>query len=162
MYLDNLYMAVHLTFKKYKKQLVEKMSKKVSGFLRVKNEGIFIERCIESCIDALDELIIVFNDCTDNSEDEINKMVAKYPHKIKSYKYPHHVLGMYITKEEFDMAKNLPEGDPALFSTYSNFALQKITSEYAVKIDADQVYFTEELKSWCDFLRECKPQKKNI
>lgn len=33
-------MAVHLTFKKYKKQLVEKMSKKVSGFLRVKNEGI--------------------------------------------------------------------------------------------------------------------------
>ena len=155
-------MAVHLTFKKYKKQLVEKMSKKVSGFLRVKNEGIFIERCIESCIDALDELIIVFNDCTDNSEDEINKMVAKYPHKIKSYKYPHHVLGMYITKEEFDMAKNLPEGDPALFSTYSNFALQKITSEYAVKIDADQVYFTEELKSWCDFLRECKPQKKTF
>lgn len=138
------------------------MSKRVSGFLRVKNEGIFIERCVESCIDALDELIIVFNDCTDNSEDEINKMVAKYPHKIKSFKYPHHVLGMYITKEEFDVAKNLPEGDPALFSTYSNFALQKITSEYAVKIDADQVYFTEQLKSWCDFLRECRPQKRTF
>ncbi len=138
------------------------MSKRVSGFLRVKNEGIFIERCVESCIDALDELIIVFNDCTDNSEDEINKMVAKYPHKIKSFKYPHHVLGMYITKEEFDVAKNLPEGDPALLSTYSNFALQKITSEYAVKIDADQVYFTEQLKSWCDFLRECRPQKRTF
>ena len=84
------------------------MSKKVAGILRVKNEGIFIERCIESCIDALDELIIVFNDCTDNSEKEIDKMVARYPHKIKSYKYPYHVLGMYITKEEFDVAKNLP------------------------------------------------------
>lgn len=138
------------------------MSKKVSGFLRVKNEGIFIERCVESCIDALDELIIVYNDCTDNSEEEIDRMVAKYPHKIRSYKYPHHVLGMYITKEEFDVAKDLPEGDPALFSTYSNFALQKITSEYAVKIDADQVYFTEQLKSWCDFLRECKPQKRTF
>lgn len=138
------------------------MSKKVSGFLRVKNEGIFIERCVESCINALDELIIVYNDCTDNSEEEIDRMVAKYPHKIRSYKYPHHVLGMYITKEEFDVAKDLPEGDPALFSTYSNFALQKITSEYAVKIDADQVYFTEQLKSWCDFLRECKPQKRTF
>lgn len=138
------------------------MSKKVAGILRVKNEGIFIERCIESCIDALDELIIVFNDCTDNSEKEIDKMVARYPHKIKSYKYPYHVLGMYITKEEFDVAKNLPEGDPALFSTYSNFALQKITSEYAVKIDADQVYFTEHLKSWCDFLRECGPRKRTF
>lgn len=134
-------------------------NKKVSGFLRVKNEGIFIERCIESCIDALDELIVVYNDCTDNSADEINKMVAKYPDKIKCYEYPHHVLGMYITKEEFDVAKNLPEGSPALFSTYSNFALQKITSEYAVKIDADQVYFTENLKSWCDFLRKCTPRK---
>lgn len=138
------------------------MSKKVSGFLRVKNEGIFIERCVESCIDALDELIIVYNDCTDNSEEEINRMVAKYPHKIRSYKYPHHVLGMYITKEEFDVAKDLPEGHPALFSTYSNFALQKITSEYAVKIDADQVYFTEHLKSWCDFLRGCRPRKRTF
>lgn len=138
------------------------MSKKVSGFLRVKNEGIFIERCVESCIDALDELIIVFNDCTDNSEEEINKMVAKYPHKIRSYKYPYHILSICNTKEEFDVAKNLPEGDPALLSSYNNFALQKITSEYAVKIDADQVYFTKQLKTWCDFLRECEPQKRTF
>lgn len=32
---------------------------KVAGIMRVKNDGMFIERCIESCIDALDELIVV-------------------------------------------------------------------------------------------------------
>ena len=52
-----------------------KMEKKrVAGIMRVKNDGMFIEACIESCIDALDELIVVHNDCTDNSVDEIEKL----------------------------------------------------------------------------------------
>ena len=59
------------------------MMNKVAGILRVKNDGMFIERCIESCIDALDELIVVYNDCTDNSVAEIDKMVARYSNKVK-------------------------------------------------------------------------------
>ena len=51
---------------------------RVAGIMRVKNDGMFIERCIESCIDALDELIVVHNDCTDNSVEEIEKMREKY------------------------------------------------------------------------------------
>lgn len=66
---------------------------------------------------------------------------------------------MNITKEEYEMAKDLPEDSPKLLSTYNNFALSKVTTEYALKIDADQVYFTEHLKQWCDFLRDCEPQK---
>lgn len=41
------------------------MKKTIAGIMRVKNEGSFVKDCIESCIDALDELIIVYNDCTD-------------------------------------------------------------------------------------------------
>lgn len=66
---------------------------------------------------------------------------------------------MNITKEEFEIAKDLPEDSPNLLCTYSNFALSKVTSQYALKIDADQVYFTDQLKNWCDFVRECSPQK---
>lgn len=138
------------------------MSKKVAGILRVKNDGVFVEKCVESCIDALDELVILYNDCSDNSAEEIRKMTAKYPHKIKSYEYPHRIYGMYITKEEFDIAKAFPEGHPSLLSTYCNYALSMVTSDYALKIDADQVYFAEQLKSWCNFLRECEPRKKTI
>lgn len=46
---------------------------RVTGIMRVRNEGVFIKNCVESCIDALDELIIVYNDCTDNSVEEIKK-----------------------------------------------------------------------------------------
>lgn len=127
--------------------------------MRVKNDGMFIERCIESCIDALDELIVVHNDCTDNSVEEIEKMREKYPDKIKRYEYPHRVMGVGLTKEEYQFVKDLPEGSPYLLSTYCNFALSKVTTPYALKIDADQVYFTETLKEWCDFIRNCEPQK---
>lgn len=132
---------------------------KVAGIMRVKNDGMFIERCIESCIDALDELIVVHNDCTDNSVEEIEKMREKYPDKIKRYEYPHRVMGVGLTKEEYQFVKDLPEGSPHLLSTYCNFALSKVTTSYALKIDADQVYFTDTLREWCDFIRSCEPQK---
>lgn len=133
--------------------------KRVAGIMRVKNEGPFIEKCIESCIDALDELVIVHNDCTDNSVEEIEKMAAKYPEKIRYYAYPFEVRAFNLTREEFDEVRNFPEDDPHLFSSYSNFALSKVTADYAVKIDSDQVYFTKKLKEWCDFMRNCEPMR---
>lgn len=132
---------------------------RVAGIMRVKNDGMFIEKCIESCIDALDELIVVHNDCTDNSVEEIEKMRKKYPDKIRRYEYPHKVYGVNLTREEYAMVQAMPEGSPHLLSSYCNFALSKVTAEYALKIDADQVYFTDTLKYWCDFMRNCAPQK---
>lgn len=142
--------------------MIEIPKNKVSGIMRVKNDGMFIEKCIESCIDALDELIVVHNDCTDNSVEEIEKMRAKYPDKIKRYEYPHKILGLGLTREEYDMAKSLPDDSPNVLWTYCNFALSKVTSQYALKIDADQVYFTNTLKYWCDFMRNCEPQRVNV
>lgn len=65
---------------------------RVAGIMRVKNEGTFVKNCVESCIDALDELIIVYNDCTDNSVEEIMKIATKYPGKIRYYEYPYEVV----------------------------------------------------------------------
>ena len=33
----------------------------VSGFMRVKNDAEFLHVCVESCLSALDELVIVLN-----------------------------------------------------------------------------------------------------
>ena len=134
------------------------MRKRVAGIMRVKNDGVFVRACIESCIDALDELIVVHNDCTDNSVEEIEKMVVKYPAKVRRYAYPYEVWAFQLSKEKFDEVKNLPEDNPHLLSSYYNFALSKVTADYAMKIDADQVYFTEKLKEWCDFIRNCEPE----
>lgn len=132
---------------------------KVAGILRVKNDAAFIERCVESCIAALDELIIVYNDCSDNSAEEIEKMRRIYPDKIKVYEYLPKVYGANLDYSTFEMAKQLPDDSPHLLCNYYNFALDKVTCEYAMKIDADQIYFTDELKRWCDFVRNIMPMK---
>ena len=132
----------------------ENLKPGISGIMRVKNDGCFIEACVESCIDALDELIIVWNDCTDNSADEIEKMRQRYQNKIKTYEYKYKVYSVGLTKEEFEYAKSLPKDSPNLLCNYYNFALSKVTYQYALKIDADQIYFTDKLKVWCDAYRE--------
>lgn len=125
----------------------------VSGIMRVKNDAEFIEASVESCISALDELIIVFNDCSDNSPEIIENVRQKYPDKIKTYEYEYKVYSTNLTKEEYEYAKSLPLDSPHLLCNYYNFALSKVTYQYAMKIDADQIYFTHKLKYWCDVYR---------
>lgn len=122
----------------------------LSGIMRVKNEALFIEDCIDSCIDALDELIIVYNDCTDETPAIVEKKRRQYPDKIKVYPYNYHILATNLTKEEFESAMGLPDDSPLLFCSYCNFALSKVKYKYAMLIDADQLYFADEIKVWRD------------
>lgn len=128
----------------------------VSGIMRVKNDSEFINTAVESCISALDELIIVYNDCSDNSPDIIETIKQKYPLKIKVYEYIPKIYSVNLTKEEYEKVKNLPPDSEHLLCNYYNFALSKVSYRYALKIDADQFYFTDELKEWCDIYRNSK------
>lgn len=125
----------------------------VSGIMRVKNDAEFVEMCIDSCIDALDELVIVYNECSDNTPALIEKKRLQYPDKIKVYEYKYKVYAVNLSKEEYEYVLGLPDDSPHLLSNYYNFALSKVSYKYAVKIDADQLYFTSQLKKWCDICR---------
>ena len=48
--------------------------------------------CIDSCIDALDELVIVHHDCTDDTPQILRSKQKQYPDKIKIYEYQPYVL----------------------------------------------------------------------
>lgn len=125
----------------------------VSGIMRIKNDAQFIEASVASCISALDELIIVWNDCSDKSAEVIKEMSKRYPDKIRAFEYTPKIYSINLTREEYEYAKSLPNDSPHLLSNYYNFALSKIKYEFALKIDADQIYFTEKLKKWCDIYR---------
>lgn len=139
----------------------DKLLPGVSGIMRVKNDALFIEPSVKSCINALDELIIVWNDCSDNSAEVIERMRSRYPDKIKAYEYKHKVYSVKLTKEEYEYVKALPEDSPFLLCNYYNFALSKVTRKYAMKIDADQVYYPQKLAYWCDVYRGI-PRNKSI
>lgn len=125
----------------------------LTGLLRVKNDGEFLERCILSCIEALDELIIVWNDCSDNSAQEIDRLSKLYPDKIKAFEYPYKIYALGLSHEEFQYADSLPEDSPNLLCNYYNYCLSKVSYQYAIKIDADQIYNTEKLKSYQDLIK---------
>lgn len=133
----------------------------ISGILRVKNDAEFLDTCIESCIDALDELIIVYNGCTDNSTCIIAQKAKKYSSKIQSFEYEPYIFYNYLENDTFRSALKLPADSIHLFSTYSNYALSKVTYQYALIIDSDQIYFTEKLKKICNAYRNTAKQKIN-
>lgn len=125
-------------------------NKGLSGIIRAKNEGRFLSACIDSCINSLDELIVVYNDCSDDTEIVLAEKVKQYPGKLKVYPFNNHILSHNLSKEEFEYAISLPEDSVRLHSTQCNYALSKVTYQYAMKIDPDQIYFADEIKKWRD------------
>lgn len=125
----------------------------VSGMMRVKNDAEFIEQCIKSCISALDELIIVYNDCSDSSPEIIRAMQNKYPDKIKIYEYVPDILSFNLTPEQYQLYNEGKIDKINTLANYYNYALSKTTRKYVLKIDADQIYFTERLNYICDIYR---------
>lgn len=132
----------------------KELKKGVSGLMRVRDDAEFVGASIDSCIDALDELIIVYNDCTDDTPNIVREKAKQYPEKIRVYEYPYKVYAINLTKEEYDYITNESLDSPHRLCNYYNFALSKVKYEYAMKIDADQIYFTEKLKYWCDTYRQ--------
>ena len=122
----------------------------LSGLMRVKNEAQTLAQSIDSCIEALDELIITYNDSTDGSVQIIDQKRLQYPNKIIVIPYPYHVIGVGASDEEYEFGKTLPIGHPQLLATYYNNALQYVNYKYVMKIDADQIYFSIDIKELRD------------
>ena len=130
----------------------------VSGMLRVKNDAEFIEQCVESCLPALDELIITYNDCSDNSPDIIHELCKKYPEKIKAFHFTPHIHAWNLSPEEAEQIMNGNIPPENTLAGYYNYTLSKTSHEFVMKIDTDQIYFTKKLKAVCDLYRhESKP-----
>lgn len=132
----------------------------VSGMMRVKNDAEFIDAAIESCIDALDELVIVYNDCSDNSPEIIKSLAQKYPSKIRYYEYKPKILSHNLSEIDYQSYLDGRINPLNTLANYYNYALSKTTYKYVMKIDADQIYFSEKLNYTLNLYR--KKQKKTI
>lgn len=131
----------------------------VSGLMRVKDEARWVAQSIDSCIDALDELIICYQESTDKTAEIVELKRRQYPDKIQTFFYAPPVYAHNLSKEDFQYAVGLPENSVHLLSNYYNYTLLKAKYRYAVKIDADQIYFSDRLKRLCDAYRNESQQE---
>lgn len=134
----------------------QKRKRGVSGILRVRNDAEFLEASIDSCIDALDELIIVYNDCTDESPSIIARKASEYKGKIRYFEYKPKIYANNLNFDEYEYIKSQPKDSIHLLSNYYNYALSKVQYEFVIKIDADQIYVSYRLKELCDAYRTSK------
>ena len=107
----------------------------ISAFMRIKNGEDYLKATILSIINQVDEIICVFNDCNDNTENILVELENEYS-KIKVYKY---IPQVYVMNSEKYLETE--ENSVHSFSYYSNFALSKTTKKYCIKIDDDELFF---------------------
>ena len=106
----------------------------ISAYMRIKNEEQFIRLAIESHLPFYDEIIAVYNDCTDNTEEILLELQAQHPDKIKVFHYLPKVHPVR-TKEHAQMPDDSVHG----MANYYNYALSKTTYNTATKLDADHL-----------------------
>ena len=108
-------------------QLTKERPLGVTGILRCQNSADFLDACIESCIEGLDELIAVYHNCTDETANILKRKQSKYPYKIKIFEYQPYIYPIDLTDEQFQETMNLPKDSIHLLSGYTNYAISKVT-----------------------------------
>lgn len=120
--------------------------KTITAYLRLHNEEKTILSCLDSIYNIFDSILILYSDITDNSLDLINKYFKSNKINIVRYKYSVLPQGSKQYKTNTYQQENS-------LAAYYQYGLQFIESDYWIKIDADQIYFTDRLKIYFDEIK---------
>jgi hypothetical protein len=125
----------------------------ISGFMRLKNEELYLDAAIASHIEFLDELILVFNNCTDSTPEICRKWEANYPDKVKVYEYAPYVYPVGTVE-----SRTLPADDIGTLANFYNYSLSKTTRTIAIKIDGDHIAVPN---VFCEAAKQARSLKNN-
>lgn len=114
----------------------------ISAMMRIRNGEDFLKISILSIIDQVDEIICVFNNSSDKTEEILLSLEKQYPEKIKIYKY---IPVVYPPNSQGHI--NTPEQSVQSLAYYYNFALSKTSKKYVFKFDDDHLKFKNILPS---------------
>ncbi len=124
----------------------------ISGFMRLKNEAEFLDRAVETHIGGLDELVMVHNDCSDETPEICRRWARKFPEKIKVVEYEPQVIPIGTPESLAIDARS-----PHCIANYYNFALSRTNCKIAIKIDGDHQAVTSRFTNICGHVRRRLP-----
>jgi glycosyltransferase involved in cell wall biosynthesis len=123
----------------------------ISAFMRIKNGEDYLKQTILSIINQVTEIICVFNNSNDNTEDILLELEKKYPKIIKVYKY---IPEVYPPNSQKYIETNETSVHSLVY--YYNFALSKTTKKYCIKIDDDEIFFPNSLNKIKSIIEKSK------
>lgn len=113
----------------------------ITAYIRLANEENTILSCLESIRGVFDQILVIHSEVTDSSLELVKRYARENSAAdIVVKEYPHLVLPPHSV--EYDGGGFNYENSLA---AYYNFGLDSVRTEFVMKIDADQIYFNEEL-----------------
>lgn len=113
----------------------------ISAYMRIKNEEQFLRLAIESHLPFYDEIVAVYNGCTDHTEEILCDLQKQYPDKIRVF---HYLPKIHPVATEAH--KNTPTESVHSMANYYNYALSKCSYSVATKLDVDHLAIPQNLK----------------
>jgi len=105
----------------------------ISAFVRCKNEAEYIHACLVSCHRVFDEIVVVLNNSTDETEKIVKALMEDYE-KIKLFHYDHKCAP--IGPGYIKLVKDNPE---ASLARYYNWCIAQTTFSHVCKWDGDMI-----------------------
>lgn len=121
---------------------VSNRSAGISAFMRIKNGADFLEPTIRSHIGFFDEIVAVFNQCTDATPEILARLAEEFAPKLKVWRYEDRVF-----PPGSEGHVKTPADSPSSMVTYSNFALSRTTRSIVTKLDDDHIAMPEALEA---------------
>jgi hypothetical protein len=106
----------------------------IAGFMRLKDEAEFLDGAFETHVAGLDELIVVFNRCSDATPEICRQWERRHPEKIRVFEYEPAVIPLSAPE-----AKTIDPRDEHSLANYYNWSLTRTTREVVIKIDGDHI-----------------------
>jgi hypothetical protein len=115
----------------------------ISAFMRIRNGAEFLDATIRSHIPYVDELVAVYNQCSDSTAEVLADLQRVFGSaKIRIF---HYLPRVFPPGSEGHATE--PPDSPASFVNMSNFALSRTGCRIAMKLDDDHLAMPERLSA---------------
>jgi len=110
----------------------------ISAFMRIRDGAYSLEAAIRSHIGHYDEIVAVYNRCTDATPDILARLAQELGDRLRVF---HYVPGVFPPGS--DGHRSTPPDHPQSLVNYYNFALSRTRFSHATKLDDDHVAMGE-------------------
>lgn len=110
----------------------------ISAFMRIRDGAYSVEAAIRSHIGHYDEIVAVYNRCTDETPQILARLACEFGDRLKVW---HYLPSVFPPGSEGH--QSTPSDHPQSLVNYYNFALSRTRFSHATKLDDDHIAMGE-------------------
>jgi glycosyltransferase involved in cell wall biosynthesis len=124
----------------------------ISAVMRLHNEEDFVADGLTSILPFFDEIVVVYNTCTDRTPEIVADFAARYPDQIRAFHYVPEVFPQGSPQHS-----RLPANSVHSLVHYTNFAFSKATCRILCAWDGDEIAIPQGVERVTQQIRSVRP-----